>query len=50
MIRKNPYVAPETESLVVIPEEMLLASPGEVNENGTEIGTVIESGWDEWNN
>ncbi len=50
MIQTKSYLVPDAELLVFQPEGLLLASPGDINDNGTEIGTVVESDWDGWDN
>ena len=41
---------PDAELLEFQYDGVLLVSPGDYNENGTEIGTVVESGWEGWDN
>lgn len=50
MIHTKNYLVPDAELYEIQPDGLLLASPGDFSDNGTEIGTVIDSGWDEWDN
>lgn len=50
MIHTKTYLVPDAELLEIQPDGLLLASPGEIGENGTEIGTVVDSGWEDWGN
>jgi hypothetical protein len=50
MIQTKTYLVPSAEPLEFQPDGLLLASPGDISDNGTEIGTVVDSGWDGWDN
>lgn len=50
MIHKKLYLVPDAERIEIQPDGLLLASPGDMSENGTEIGTVVDSGWEGWDN
>ena len=44
MIQTKTYLVPSAEPLEFQPDGLLLASPGDISDNGTEIGTVVDSG------
>lgn len=50
MIQTDNYFVPDAELIEIQPDGLLLASPGNMSDNGMEIGTVVDSGWDEWDN
>ena len=50
MIQTNIYFVPDAELIEIQPDGLLLASPGDMSDNGMEIGSTVESGWDEWDN
>ncbi|MBO4447687.1 MAG: hypothetical protein J5764_06140 [Bacteroidales bacterium] len=48
MTKKFFYSAPSIELVMVLEEALLNTSPGDRSDNGTEVGSVTGSGWDEW--